>query len=70
MNNLDEYEKAFSNFLGEEPLKISLLYQLSSISSEVSHERLIALIKDAAIKGIEKKYPISFSYFLVHLVIK
>ena len=62
---LDDYEKAFSNVLLEKPSKITLLYQLSSISSELNHERLFALIKDAVTKGIEKNYPVSFSYFLV-----
>lgn len=65
MSELSKYEKEFIDVLLEEPSKITLLYQLSLISSELNHERLFALIKDAANKSIEKNYPVSFSYFLV-----
>jgi hypothetical protein len=65
MNNLDEYEKAFFNVLSEEPSNITLLYQFSSIPDIPCDEKLYYLIRDAVNTGTEKKYPISFSYFLV-----
>ena len=67
LNELTEYERAFVNVLSEEPSRITLLYQLASITSELNNERFFTLIKDAAIKGIEKDYPVSFSYFLVQI---
>lgn len=64
-NSLDEYENNFVKILSEEPSKITLLYQLSSISDNSANERLFTLIKEAVAKVIEKNYPVSFSYFLV-----
>ncbi|MFH1015047.1 MAG: hypothetical protein V1762_03915, partial [Nitrospirota bacterium] len=65
LNNVDAYEKAFSNVLSEKPSKITLLYQLSSILNDSNNGKLFALIKNTAHKGIENKSPIAFSYFLV-----
>lgn len=64
-NSLDEYENNFVKILSGEPSKITLLYQLSSISDNSANERLFTLIKEAVAKVIEKNYPVSFSYFLV-----
>jgi hypothetical protein len=62
---LDDYEKTFVHILSEEPSMITLLYQLSSVLDESNNVNFIDLIKDVVNKGIEDKYPVSFSFFLV-----
>ena len=44
---------------------ITLLYQLSAVLDESNNVNFIDLIKDVVNKGIEDKYPVSFSFFLV-----